>query len=37
MIKVISGIRLVDRASNNFLRKRVGVVAEIEDLLVYSH
>lgn len=37
MIRVISGIRLVDRVSNNFVRERAGVVAKIEDLLVHSH
>ena len=34
MIKMICGVRLVDRVSTDVLRDRVGVVVKIEDMIM---
>ena len=34
MIRMICGVRLVDRVSTDVLRDRVGVVVKIEDMII---
>ena len=36
MIRMMCGVRLVDRVSTDILRDRVGVVVKIEDLMIQS-
>ena len=36
MIRMICGVRLVDRVSTDVLRDRVGVVVKIEDMIIQS-
>ena len=36
MIRMICGVRLVDRVSTDVLRNRVGVVVKIEDMIIQS-
>ena len=37
MIKMMYGVRLIDRVSNAVLNDRVGVVVDIEDMIIQSH
>ena len=36
MIRMMCGVRLVDRVSTDVLRDRVGVVVKIEDMIIQS-
>ena len=36
MIRIMCGVRLVDRVSTDVLRDRVGVVVKIEDMIIQS-
>ena len=36
MIRMMCGVRLVDRVSTDFLRDRMGVVVNIEDMIIQS-
>ena len=36
MIRMICGVRLVDRVSTDVLRNRVGIVVKIEDMIIQS-
>ena len=37
MIRMMCGVRLVDRVSTNVLRDRVDIVAKIEDMIIQHH
>ena len=37
MIRIMYGVRLVNRVSNDVLQDRLGVVVKIEDTIVQSH
>ena len=37
MIRMMCGVRLVNRVSADVLRDRVGVVVKVEDLIIQSH
>ena len=37
MIRMMCGVRLVDRVSTDFICDRVGVVVKIEDMIIQSH
>ena len=37
MIRMVCGVRLVDRLSTDVLRNRVGVVVKIEDMIIQRH
>ena len=37
LIRMISGVRLIDGVSTEFLRDKVGVVVKIKDMIIQSH
>ena len=37
MIRMMCGVRLIDRVSTDVLRDRVGVAAKIEDMIIQCH
>ena len=37
MIRMMCGVRLVDRVSTDVLRNRMGVVVKVEDMIIQSH
>ena len=37
MIRMMCGMRLVDRVSTNVLRDRVDIVVKIEDMIIQRH
>ena len=37
MIRIMCGVRLVDRVLTDFFWDRVGVVVKIEDMIIQSH
>ena len=37
MIRMMCGVRLVDRVLTEVLRDRVGVVVKIEEMIIQSH
>ena len=37
MVRLMCGVRLVDRVSTDILRDRVGVVMKIEDMIIHIH
>ena len=37
MIRMMCGVRLVDRVSTDGLRDRMGVVVKIEDMIFQNH